>query len=392
MLRNPVAEPSDESSRAAASPADPYSDELVVPPGLPREVRCLWITRWDYRTPADIRVIAERAADAHFNVLLLQVRGNADAYYASQVEPWAARLSGTLGQDPGWDPLAVAVSEGHAQGLEVHAWLNTYPAWLGATPPSPAEPEPMFLRFNRLFADQWVVWDRNQKPMHLNEGYLWSNPGHWAVQDHIAAVCSDIAARYWVDGLHLDNVRYPGWEYSRDPVTLEAVAVAQTAVPGIDRKTWQRQQVDALVAHLHACIQRFKPGLPLSAAVWPVYQDTWEWWNAGDGYDGYCQDSVGWVQAGSAAMIFPMLYLSSITTDDAQYEALLRDFVARASGTHVAAGITATYEDFAPLARRIDLARQAGAAGQAIFSYGHVNQHRYWDALRDGPYATPAIV
>ena len=317
----------------------------------------------------------------------------ADAYYNSQIEPWAARLSGgTLGQNPGWDPLAVAVNEGHARGLEVHAWINVYPAWLGETPPPPADPEPMWLRFNRLFGEDWVVWNRDQQPMQLNKEYLWSNPGYWAVQEHIAAVGCDIAAHYLIDGLHLDNVRYPGWEYSRDPVTLAAVEQAQTAEPTIDRKEWQRQQIDALVAFLHRSISRLKPGLPLSAAVWPVYRNTWDWWTAGDGYEGFCQDSIGWVDAGSAQLICPMFYLSSITNDDARYETVLGDFVTRAGGEHVAAGITTSYNDFATIARRIDQARQAGAAGQALFSYGLINQHGYWDALRSGPYATPAII
>ncbi|HSN78352.1 MAG TPA: family 10 glycosylhydrolase, partial [Anaerolineae bacterium] len=288
------------------------------------------------------------------------------------------------------DPLAVAVDEAHARGLELHAWINVYPAWVGETPPTPAEPEPMVPRFNRLFDDQWVVWDRHQQPMQLNSHYLWSNPGHQAVQEHIAAVGYDIVARYYVDGLHLDNVRYPGWEYSRDPITLEAVAQAQAQEPDLDRKEWQRRQVNQLVARLHASIQRLKPGLALSAAVWPVYLETMEWWSAGDGYDGFCQDSVGWVHEQIVELICPMLYLASITTDDAQYRALVEDFVARAGGEHVVAGIAAAYDDFAVIARRIDLARAAGAAGQSLFSYGHVNQRGYWDQFQQGPYATPA--
>ena len=392
-LAEELQQPSDEARRSAAVLPDPDSSRLVRQAGLPHEVRALWVTRWDYRTPDDVRVIAEGAASANFNALFFQVRGNADAYYNSQIEPWAARLSGgTLGQNPGWDPLAVAVNEGHARGLEVHAWINVFPAWLGETPPPPADPEPMWLRFNRLFGEDWVVWNRDQQPMQLNKEYLWSNPGYWAVQEHISTVGWDITAHYLIDGLHLDNVRYPGWEYSRDPVTLAAVEQAQTAEPTIDRKEWQRQQINALVAFLHRSISRLKPGLPLSAAVWPVYRNTWDWWTAGDGYEGFCQDSIGWVDAGSAQLICPMFYLSSITNDDARYETVLGDFVTRAGGEHVAAGITTSYNDFATIARRIDQARQAGAAGQALFSYGLINQHGYWDALRNGPYATPAII
>ena len=84
-------QPSDEDRRSAAALPEPDSSRLVRQAGLPHEVRALWVTRWDYRTAADIRVIAERAASANFNALFFQVRGNADAYYNSQIEPWAAR-------------------------------------------------------------------------------------------------------------------------------------------------------------------------------------------------------------------------------------------------------------------------------------------------------------
>jgi uncharacterized lipoprotein YddW (UPF0748 family) len=376
---------------AAAQAAQPEPGQPFRNSHLPAEIRALWVTRWDFSTADDIRRLADKAAAAHFNTLYFQVRGHADAYYASALEPWATRLSGgALGQNPGWDPLATAVEVAHSRDLELHAWLNVYPAWLGVAPPTPADPEPMLTRFNRLFGDQWVVWDRNQQPMPLNEQYLWANPGHWAVLEHIAVVGYDVMSRYLIDGLHLDNVRYPGWEYSRDPITLDRLAQAQTLEPGLDRKEWQRRQVSKLVGRLHSAIQRVKPGLPLSAAVWPVYLETWEWWSAGDGYDGFSQDSVGWVGNGIADLICPMFYLASIATDDAQYQALLDDFVARAGGGHVAAGITAAYDDFAQLARRIDLARAAGTAGQAIFSYGQMEQRDYWDDLANGPYATPA--
>lgn len=364
----------------------------TLPADSPNEFRALWVTRWDFSTPDDIRRIADQAAKAHFNVLFFQVRGNADAYYRSRLEPWAARLSGALGQDPGWDPLYVAIDEAHQRGLELHTWLNVYPAWLGETPPTPATPEAMVQRFNRLYGDSWLVWDRNQKPMQLNKEYLWANPAHWAVVEHIVAVAHDILTRYYVDGIHLDNVRYPGWEYSTDPVTHDRVAQAAALESGLTRKEWQRRQVSSLVARFHRTIDLTKPGLMLSAAVWPVYQDTWEWWNAGDGYDGFCQDSLGWLSADIVEAICPMFYLGSITSDDGQFAALVGDFAARAQGRPVVTGITCTYDEFAPIGRRIDLARAAGVDGQALFAYSHINRHGYWDELRGGPYATPASV
>ncbi len=37
-------------------------------------------------------------------------------------------LTGTQGVSPGYDPLAYAVAEAHARGLELHAWINPFRA------------------------------------------------------------------------------------------------------------------------------------------------------------------------------------------------------------------------------------------------------------------------
>jgi hypothetical protein len=175
---------------------------------IPLEARALWVSRYDYATLEDVQEIVEQAAYANFNIIFFQARAQADAYYHSNYEPWAERLTGTLGQDPGWDPLATAVELAHAAGLELHAWINVYPAWLGESPPPSTTPEHMYNLFNELYGDEWIQWNDQDQPMQLNTYYLWASPGHEAVSEHIVQVCEDIAANYNVDGLHLDNIRY----------------------------------------------------------------------------------------------------------------------------------------------------------------------------------------
>jgi hypothetical protein len=106
----------------------------------PPEMRALWVTRFELTSAAAVRAIVAHAADANFDAILLQVRGNADAYYRSTVEPWAEGLSGTLGKDPGWDPLRVALDAAHGRGLQVHAWFNMFTGWPISACPSPGTP------------------------------------------------------------------------------------------------------------------------------------------------------------------------------------------------------------------------------------------------------------
>ena len=64
--------------------------------------------------------------ELNMNALYLQVRPHGDALYDSAIEPWSEFLTGEQGvaPDPYWDPLEFAVTEGHARGIEIHAWLN----------------------------------------------------------------------------------------------------------------------------------------------------------------------------------------------------------------------------------------------------------------------------
>src|SRR4051812_28606536 len=95
----------------------PTSTTSTAPP----EIRALWVLRTSLATPASIRALVKTAHDYGFNTLLVQVRGRGEAYYTSDLEPRASEL---LRQPGSFDPLATVVTEAHAAGLRVHAWIN----------------------------------------------------------------------------------------------------------------------------------------------------------------------------------------------------------------------------------------------------------------------------
>lgn len=382
----PVYTPPEEPSPTETLP----SVEQAALPAV--EARALWVPRWSYKTQADVRTIVQRASSANFNILLFQVRGQADSYYFSVYEPWADRLTGTLGRYPGWDPLRVAIEEAHAAGLQLHAYVNVYPTWLGTTPPKNAIPQHMYHRLNSLYGNEWVQWDSNRNPVGLNQHYLTANPAHPAVTDHVVAVCRDLVLNYDVDGLHLDYVRYAGSQFSYDPVSERRFRESQTS----DRGDWQRAQVTELVTRIYDEVVSLRPGVALSAAVWPIYQDRWGWVTYGsttyEGYDGYFQDSRGWLKLGKMDFIAPMLYGTAVKDSRDRFKTLIQDFMSECHGRHVYAGIHADYAAFSQIQARIEMARQAGSQGQTIFAYSVVNERGYWDEFRDGPYANRAEV
>jgi uncharacterized lipoprotein YddW (UPF0748 family) len=380
--------------------AMPYSLWLPLAQRSPlRETRAVWVSRWDFRTLSDVQSIVDKAAYANLNVILFQVRGQADALYTPGLEPWSAVLSGTLGRHPGWDPLAEMITRAHNRGIEVHAWINVYPAWLGASAPlATARPEPMYHAFNRQQGDQWVHWTQGPPaaPTTLSSHYLWASPGNPAVVDHIVAVCRDLLQRYDLDGLHFDYIRYNdmGRPYSFDPVSQAAYTAARAANPSLTYGDWQRAQITAFLQRVHQEVLPARPEARLTAAVWPIYDKTRYSWFPSTGPGGYndlYQDSEGWARGGLLSGIMPMLYTQSVHGYRDRFEQLCHDFVGHSQPGSVFAGIQGDYTSFEEIAWRIETARAAGARGQALFSYRLFDQNGYWPHLRNGPYKNVAL-
>ena len=65
------------------------------------ETRAMWVTRWDYTTPDDVKIIIDNAVSAGINMIFFQIRGNGTVFYPSEREVWSEKFNYT---DPGWDP------------------------------------------------------------------------------------------------------------------------------------------------------------------------------------------------------------------------------------------------------------------------------------------------
>src|SRR6476646_1189260 len=148
----------------------------------PAEGRALWVTRFDYDSEAKIIYIMETAARALFNIIYFQARAAGDAYYRSKIEPCATLLCGRLGGTPTYDPLEVAVREGHRRGLQVHAYLNALsgrPAGIEGQCRDMPEPAPGKPRHRLLEHPEWAMSDRNGRRLQCPNGeeYVWLSPG-----------------------------------------------------------------------------------------------------------------------------------------------------------------------------------------------------------------------
>ena len=388
---------------ACSSPADVGPDaDTDTDAGLPDamadaavdagELRGVWITRFGYDSQADLEAIIDRAAAANFNAVFVQIRGEGDAFYRSSLEPWSRVLTGTFGRDPGWDPLQVAIDRAHGHGMELHAYFNVFSAWTTAFAIPVAEgPRQHALRTN----PSWLAV--NTSGVNADTESRWFAPGSPAVRAHITAVATDLLANYAVDGLHLDRIRTPGPDYSRDAVTTAAYNAAKAADATLTWPVFMRAQVSAMVADLYDAIATTRPPVRLSAAVWGIYAPL-PGCSTSEGLADFHQDSLGWLDAGIIDALVPMIYWSIEPGACTDWVALTAGFTAGRAGRHIWAGMHALDDatfDPAQIAARITHSRTA-AQGTVVYASAYLDADpARWASyvgtpVAPGPFAEPA--
>jgi uncharacterized lipoprotein YddW (UPF0748 family) len=352
------------------------------------EARGVWVTRWDFKTADDVVAIMGTVASAGFNQVYFQIRGTADAYYRSTLEPWAAPLSGKLGRDPGWDPLQVAVLAAHARKLELHAWINVATAWRGKLPPGKSRPRHI-LRAH----PGWRMVYKDGRRMPYADGYIFVSPANPKFQDHIQAVVAEIASFYAVDGVHLDYIRYPSADTSYDRVSNRRYQEARKKDPKLTRAAWQREELTGLVRRLKKRVREVRPAAVVSAAVTGVYKDRWKWQEVVKGFFDFHQDSHRWAMTKAVDVLIPMIYWKPTNPPGGKsdYLTLVKDFAPLLGQVPVLSGINVEAGDFSVLEKEIQIAREHGYPGVVLFAYAALKQRGWFEKLRQGVFKQPAL-
>lgn len=370
------------------SPAAPVPDTAPTPSPAPavtavpatrdRPYRAVWVSYLEWQQvdfssadafSRDIAAMLDNIAAVGATVVLAQVRPFGDALYPSRYFPFSHLCTGTQGQDPGFDPLALLVQAAHARDLELEAWVNPYRIQAGGVPAlcdeSPAITHP-----------DWVK---------QTETGSYLDPANPAVRQYIADGVEELCQNYDLDGIHFDDYFYPTTSAAFDAAEYAA------ADTGLSLEDWRRDNVNALMALCHGVTARY--GVRLGVA--PL----------GDPdlcYDGQYSDAALWLaQGGYVDYLMPQLYWGltytqngdtahSLDTLAARWATLPRDggvalYVGLGAyrigdGDGSTAG-AAEWQSGHALADQLDALEALGIGGVGLYRYASLWENTGWPDL-----------
>ena len=271
-----------------------------------REFRGAWIAtviNYDWPTKpgltsseqqSQLLALLDELKISGINAVFFQIRTECDALYQSNYEPWSYYLTGTQGVAPSpfYDPLEFVIKESHKRGMELHAWLNPYRAEkvIGAYP----------------FVGNHITKTHPEWILQINT-YKFLNPGIPEVTAYVTKIINDVARRYDIDGIHLDDYFYP---YPPDQITDQDAATFQLYNHGITNiGDWRRENTTALIAQIGDSLKSIKPYLKYGISPFGIWKSGVPAGITGmDAYNVIYADAIAWLKNGSVDYLAPQLY------------------------------------------------------------------------------------
>ncbi len=298
----------------------PHSPE----PGKNEPVRGVWLTTvnsLDWPPPSSLKaatakerieqqqqamiVILDQLKKTGINTVFFQVKPDGTALWHSSILPWSELLTGKIGEDPGYDPLAFVIEQAHKRGLKVQAWFNPYRISLDTQPETvlklnntihhaPSSPFVLHPDWIRTAADRFVL-----------------DPGLPEVQNWLTSIVAEVVKNYDIDGVHFDDYFYT--ETTKSPLN-DQVTYQRLGRGFADKASWRRSNTQSLIVEVSKTIKLIKPSLDFGvspAGIWrnksadPRGSETT---GGAPSYDTSYADTREWVKQGLIDYIIPQIY------------------------------------------------------------------------------------
>lgn len=379
------------------------------------EFRAAWLTtvyRGDWPSnntvssqKSDMIQILDRLEELNFNAVMFQVRPACDAFYQSTIEPWSNWLTGTEGQAPSpfYDPLQFLIDEARKRNLEVHAWFNPFRAKAGNSSTSPTHvynthPEWVLAvgsssapAFSKEIAPEGKFMLLSQARGTIS--YI-LDPGKAAVRSYVLSVISDVATRYDIDGVHLDDYFYPYAGMNNE----DAATFASENRGFVNINDWRRDNINLMIENIYNGLQVINPRIKFGVSPFGIWKSGVPSGIVGtSSYDQIYCDAVKWLDEQWVDYIAPQLYWPFGGGQD--YGLLMPWWAGKANinSRHLYVGHAAYKIQDWPndeIPNQINLNRSTAASlGSIYFSYRHIDENPKGvaDQLKNTYYAKFAL-
>jgi uncharacterized lipoprotein YddW (UPF0748 family) len=344
---------------------------------------------------AELIALLDQLKATGITAVLLQIRTECDALYASPFEPWSYWLTGAQGAPPSpyYDPLEFAVTAAHARGMELHAWFNPYRAEraIGSYPLAPSHVVNLH--------PGWVL-------TFPAVGLKLLDPGSPGARGHIAGVVADVVRRYDVDGVHFDDYFYP---YPVSSSGFPGITTEDSASFAADPRgftsvaAWRRDNVNLLIRMVDDSIKALRPSVRFGVSPFGIWRNGVPPGITGmDAYSSIYCDAPAWLRQRTVDYLTPQLYWPIGGGQD--YASLVswwadsagrygRDLIPGMAPYRMTSSTNPFAADEVPRQMRLNRAEPV-VTGEVFFRAKNGvtdNPKGFADSLRTGFYALPAL-
>ncbi len=337
-----------------------YVAKTSIPIVKPTELRGVWLTNID----SDVLFVREKLTSAlqrlrnlNFNTVYPTVWNWGYTLYPSAV---AEKTIGTslfpISSLQGRDILQETIEQGHQNGLAVIPWFE-----FGFMAPADSE------LVRRHFG--WLTSRRNGDKIWKEgvENRAWLNPFHPDVQQFILDLLGEIASKYDIDGIQLDDHFGLPVEFGYDPVTVALYQKehnGQLPPENAEDADWIRWRANKITEFMGRVFQTVKASKP--KAIVALSPNPWHF-----SLPQHLQDWSAWEKQGFIEELIVQVYRSDLDRFVAE---LARPEVQAAKnhipvGIGILTGLKGKSVSLAQIQEQVKATRDRGLAGVSFFFY-----------------------
>lgn len=201
-----------------------------------------------------LRKMIANIASYNMNTIVFQVRPASDAYYVSKLNPWSRYITGTEGQDPGFDVLQFVIDEAKKYGIKIHAWMNPYRVSVSSLNLENTTIEEAASAYLATLDDMNFAKQHPEHTLVDGANKIILCPSHPEVIDFVTQSIMEVVENYDVEGVHIDDYFYPYGKIPFEREEQDYYTYRESEQQNFD--DWRRSNVDKMIKNIHDALKK----------------------------------------------------------------------------------------------------------------------------------------